>query len=151
MNDLWPLITGALLALIGGGLNDEWRSKRERDRERSSIKISICDELDMIKTTLSNMNEVWRQSHTLYPKYVDDLMSNTAAFDSLRIRLFLIDEDETRKKIIAFYKKLKDICKDSEGKLGTLADSDTARAEQNTFATNFQSLSTDAEEIRRLL
>jgi hypothetical protein len=105
MNEVLTLLTGAVLAIIGGGINDEWRARRERARELEAIKSSLRDELNEIETTIKNMREVREKSKILYPSYVNDMLANTTAFDSLRLRLFLIKDDELRKQIVSFYKK----------------------------------------------
>jgi hypothetical protein len=151
MNDIWLVILGAVLAIGGGWISDEIRAWRERERELKSIKIAIGDELGEIDTTITNMHEVWTQANVLSPTYINDLLANTTAFDNLRTRLFLIEDETLRKKVVVFYKKLKDAAKKSEGKLGTLADTDEARAEQRAFDTEFQSLGTEARGIKKEL
>lgn len=149
MNDTSSIILGAILAIGGGWISDEIRAWRERGRELKSIKIAIGDELGEIETTIGNMHEVWNQAKVLSPKYITDLLMNTTAFDNLRTRLFLIRDEDLRKKIVAFYKKLKDTGENSKGKLGTLADTDEAKAEQGQFDTEFQALCTEAKNIKK--
>jgi hypothetical protein len=152
MNEqLWFIILGATLAIGGGWISDEIRAARERSRELKAIKIAIGDELSEIDTTIKNMHEVWESAHVLNPSYITDLLSMTASFDCLRPRLFLIKKEELRKKVVAFYKKLKDTAKKSEGKLGTLANTPEATAEQTVIEGWFQSIATTAREIREEL
>ncbi|MFA6416381.1 MAG: hypothetical protein WCW56_02750 [Candidatus Paceibacterota bacterium] len=148
-SEFWYLIVGAILAVAGGWISDEIRAWRERERELKSIKIAIGDELGEIKTTISNMHEVWKQAKVLSPSYITNLLANTTAFDNLRTRLFLIKDENLRKRVVAFYKKLKDTGKNSKGKIGTLANTDEAKAEQGQFDTEFQTLCTEAEAIKK--
>ena len=148
MSELFYLIVGAILAIIGGVANDEIRAGRERARELKAIKISLCDELGEIVTTVKNMHEVWEKSKILYPSYISDLASNTTAFDSLRQRLFLISDDALRTQIVAFYKKLKDTAKKSRGKVGTLAQTAEALAEQTGIESDFKTLGAEAKLIQ---
>ena len=151
MDDMWLLISGALLAIMGGGLSDEFRAWRERGRELKSINISIGDELGEIVTTISNMGVVWTEAKMLSPAFVANLLANTTAFDNLRTRLFLIKDKKLRKKIVTFYKDLKDKSKESEGKIGTLDVTPEATAEQAGFNTEFQALGTRAKAIQKEL
>src|SRR3989339_972550 len=121
MNDqVLSLILGAALAIIGGGLGYEYRARRECSRELKSIKVSIGDELSEIESNIHNMYEVWEKAKTLSPSYLAALLQSTTAFDTLRTRLFLIKDQTLRKKVVAFYKKLKDAIKKHEGKVGSL-------------------------------
>lgn len=147
-NDLSLLLIGALLAIGGGWISDEIRACRERARELRAIKIALSDELAEIETTINNMHEVWKTAKVLSPTYVADLLTNTTTCDNLRTRLFLIKQEEVRKKVVAFYKKLKDTAKKSEGKLGSLADTPEAVAEQAAFDADFRSLAAEAKGIR---
>ena len=133
MNDFILLAVGACLALLGGAGNDEFRAWREGRRELNAMKIALCDELGEISDTIKNMHEVWEKSKILYPSYVADVVANTAAFDGLRQRLFLLKDAALRKRIVAFYKSIKDVSKKSEGKLGSLAETPEAIAEQTGF------------------
>lgn len=151
MSDPQLLILGAVLAIAGGIVGDEIRSFLDRRRERDAIKVALCDELGGINTTISSIHTVWESAHVFPPSYVADLLSSTTAYDSLRTRLFLIKEEEVRKKLSDFYKKLRDTVRKTEGKIGTLADTADATAEQSAFDTSFQTLGTEAKEIRNLL
>ncbi len=145
------LIIGALLAVFGGYIGDEIRSWRQRCNERKAIKISLCDELSIIESTINNMHQVWENAKVFPQNFVADLLSNTIAYDGLRTRLFLIKDATLRKKIVAFYKKLRDTVKKTEGKIGTLAQTPEAAAEQNAFDTSFQTLGTEAKDIKEAL
>lgn len=151
MNDLQLLTLGAVLAIAGGVVGDEIRSWLDRRRERKAIKIAICDELGGIEATINNIHTVWESAKVFPPNYVNDLLSSTTAYDGLRIRLFLIKEDDIRAQLSGFYKKLKDTVRKTEGKIGTLADTTEATAEQSGFDTAFQSLGTDAKTLKETL
>ena len=151
MNETWLVILGAVLAIGGGSISEEIRAWRERGRELKSIKIAIGDELGEIATIIEKMHEVWDQAKVFPSSYINNLLSNTRAFDDLRTRLFLVKDEVLRKKVVTFYKKLKDASKKSEGKLGTLADTSEARAEQNGFDTEFQAIGGEAKAIRESL
>lgn len=142
------LLIGAALAVIGGMISDGIRGWRERARERNAMKICILDEINDIISTLEKMHEVWEHGNVLPAFHVNDVCTNTTAFDSLRLRLFLIKDDDLRKKIFAFYKKLKDLGEKSKGKVGSLADTPKVRDQQSKFDIEFQALCTDAKEIR---
>lgn len=151
MNDLQLLILGAVLAIVGGIIGDEVRSFLERRRERSAIKIAICDELGGIEAVIQNIHTVWESAKVFPQNHVDDLLAGTMAYDGLRTRLFLIKNEETRTTLSAFYKKLRDSIRKTEGKIGTLADTTEATAEQNAFDTVFQALGTDARRLKEKL
>lgn len=151
MNDLVLLAVGAGIAIIGGYIGDEVRAWRERSRERDSIKICIADELREIESTIASMHQVWENAQLFHPNYVSDLLSNTSAYDELRARLFLIKSSTIRKEIGAFYKKLKDTAHKTEGKIGTLAETPEAIAEQRAFDTTFQTIATEAKTLREKL
>ena len=97
------------------------------------------------------MHQVWDTAATFHPSYVTDLIDNTSAYDTLRPRLFLIRKGELRKEISDFYKKLKDTAKKTEGKLGTLAQTDEATNEQRGFDTAFQAIGVEAKTLRSKL
>jgi hypothetical protein len=151
MNEVQLLILGALLAIVGGVMGDEIRSWLARSRERKAIKISLCDELGEIEAIIHSIHTVWESAKVFTPNYVADLLSSTTAYDGLRTRLFLIKEDTTRTSLNSFYKKLRDTVRKTEGKIGTLADTPEATAEQGYFDAAFQSLGTDAKELREKL
>lgn len=151
MSDFQLLLLGALLAIVGGYVGDEIRAWRERVRELKAIKITLADELGEIEATIKNMHEVWEQTKFFGAKYISELLSGTSAYDGARPRLFLISDDDLRKKLVAFYKKLKDQVKKSEGRVGTLADTEDAKAEQVAFEAAFQILGTEAKHIREKL
>lgn len=151
MSDLQLVTLGAALAIAGGIIGDEIRSFLDRRRERGAIKVALCDELHEIETTINTIHTVWESAHVFPPSYVADLLSTTTTYDGLRTRLFLIKEEEVRTKLSAFYKKLRDTVRKTEGKIGTLAETAEATAEQNGFDTAFQSLGTEAREIRKAL
>ena len=148
MNNLAPLIIGACLAIAGGYIGDEIRAWRERNRERKAIKICIIDELREIESTISNMHQVWETAATFHPSYITDLLGNTSAYDTHRPRMYLIKDAELRREISDFYKKLKDSAKKTEGKLGTLAQTEEARNEQRGFDTAFQAISAESRSLR---
>lgn len=151
MNDLQLLVLGALLAIAGGVVGDEIRSWLDRRRERKAIKIALCDELSGIEATIHSIHTVWESAQVFPPNYVEDLLSSTTAYEGLRTRLFLIKDESVRAQLSGFYKKLRDTVRKTEGKIGTLADTPEATAEQGSFDTAFQSLGTDAKSLRDLL
>lgn len=151
MNEIYPIIFGALLAIFGGYIGDEIRAWRERGRELHSIKSNLADELSDIDETVKSMHEVWEQTRFFGEKYVTELLSNTSSYDAVRPRLFLIKDKGVRKKLVAFYKKLKDTVKKSEGKVGSLAENQEAQAEQTALETSFQSLGTEAKNLKKEL
>lgn len=148
MNEVWFIILGALLAIGGGYIGDEIRSWSDRRRERTAIKISLCDELKGIEEIVHTIHSVWESAKVFTPSYVSDLLASTTAYDSLRTRLFLINEDDLRADLNSFYKKLRDTVRKTEGKIGTLANTAEVIAEQNAFDTAFQALGTDAKNLR---
>jgi len=66
------------------------------------------------------MHQVWENARVFPPNHVADLVSSTLIYDGLRTRLFLIKDEVLRKQVGAFYKKLVDTAKKTEGKIGTL-------------------------------
>lgn len=151
MNDLVLLAFGALLAILGGYIGDEIRSWRERVREGNAIKISIADELQEIESTIGSMHQVWESAQLFHPSYVTDLIQGTSAYDHLRPRLYLIKNKALRKDINDFYKKLKDTAHKTEGKIGTLAQTQEATNEQAGFDSAFQTICAEAKSIRSKL
>ena len=148
MSEIYFIIFGALLAILGGYIGDEIRAWRERKRELGAIKVNLIDELSEIEGTVRNMHEVWEQTRFFGEKYVVDLLSNTTTYDAVRPRLFLISDTKLRKKLVAFYKKLKDTVKKSEGKVGSLAETKEAQTQQTTLESSFQSIGTEARSLR---
>lgn len=142
------LLAGSLLAVVGGLIGNEIEARRAEQRELSSIKISLSDELEGIKTTINNMHEVWKKTDVLSSSYITDLLSSTGTFDSLHLRLFLIKDQNLRKKIIVFYKNLKDTAEASKGKVGTLDETEKAKKAQASIEEAFQKIGTEAGEIK---
>lgn len=133
MNDIVLLSIGAGLAIVGGAISEEIRAWRGRSRERHAIKVCLADELREVESTIGIMHQVWENAATFHPRFVVDLLDNTSAYDTHRLRLFLIKESELRKEVNDFYKKLKDTAKKAGDKLGTLADTEDAKNEQRGF------------------
>ncbi len=148
MNNILYIILGSVLTIAGGAVNDEIRSTQETKRERKAITISLCDELTEISTTMKNMQEVWEKSKVLYPSYVADIIASTSTYESYKTRLFLIKGEETRKSLVSFYKKMREVARRSDGKLGTLADTEESKTEQSTFAVEFKKIGEDAEALK---
>lgn len=86
-----------------------------------------------------------------HPSYVSDLLAGTQAYDTLRPELYLIKDSKLRKEINDFYKSLKDTARNTDGRLGSLADTDEAKSEQAGFDTSFQALAREAKAIREKL
>ncbi|MCC6404842.1 MAG: hypothetical protein IT405_00425 [Candidatus Yanofskybacteria bacterium] len=144
MNELWLIIIGAFLAIVGGAIGDEIHALNERRRERNAIKIAICDELGEIAATITNIHTVWESAaRVIDPKLVSDLLSSTEVYDGLRTRLFLISDEQLRKGLSDFYKKVKDTVRKTEGKIGL-----TSEAEQGGFDAIFQALGTEANRLK---
>lgn len=146
-----PILLGAVLAVLGGWIGFEIQANREDGRELKAIKIMLGDELASIDTTIQTMHETWTQSSVLYPSYISDLSSNTTCFDELKLRLFLINDDKLRGEIRTFYKKFKDLLRKSEGKVGTLAETQEAKDEQKKLHDEFEKLGKEAGEIKNKL
>lgn len=147
-NEVWFLLAGAVLAIIGGYVGDELRAWRERSRECKALKISLADELQEIESVIHSMHQTWDTTQILSPSYVTALLKTTSAYDNLRPRLFLISNKDLRKEISDFYKKLKDLSARAEGKLGTLSDTTEAKTEQSGFDSNFQTVAGEARALR---
>ena len=145
------LVLGAILAIGGGWIGDVLRARGERQRELEDIKIVLRDELGSIEKEIKTMHETWTQSNILYPTYISNLNSNTASFDHLRLRLFLIRDEKLRGEIHAFYKKFKDLLRKSEGKVGTLAETTEAKDEQKKIHDEFEKIRGEAEAIKNKL
>lgn len=150
MNDFISLLIGALLAIIGGSLGDEIRAWRQSVREWDSIKTTIGDELTEIEGTITNLHNVWTQASILSSEYINDLLNSTSAYDNLRIRMFVCKNNELRKDITAFYKKLKDTARKSLDVV-TLDASAGATAKQAKVDDDFQRLSEAAKKLRENL
>lgn len=149
MNNFWPIVVGAALAVIGGAVGDELHAWGGRRRERKAIKIAISDELSEIETTTTGIHTVWESTaRVIDPKLVGDLFANTAVYDGLRTRLFLITDEDVRKELGAFYKKVKDNVRKTEGKIGALDLTADAVTEQGGFDAGFQALGTQARQLR---
>ena len=148
MSDLTLLLLGAAIAVIGGAIGDEFHAWGDRRRERKAIKIAVGDELSEIETTTAGMHTVWESAHVITPNLVADLVSNTTVYDGLRTRLFLIKDEELRRELSAFYKKVKDTARKTDGKIGSLAVTPDATAEQAAFDTMFQALGIEARQLK---
>lgn len=151
MNDALLLLGGAALALLGGIIGDEYRSWRDRSGERKSIKVSLVDELQDIESTLGKMHQVWEKTTTLYPTDITDLQSCNSAYTTHRQRLFLIQDVKLRKEVHVFYKTVSDMIRKTDGKVGTLADTEEAKNEQRGFHDEFQKIAADAKNLREKL
>jgi len=151
MDDMQLLLVGATLAIIGGVVGDEFRSFLSRRREMNSIKIAISDELCEIEAVILSIHTVWESAKVFPPAYVNDLLSTTTTYDNLRIRLFLIKDATIRAELSAFYKKLRDTVRKTEGKIGTLDDTTESATEQNAFDQAFQKLGEEAKQLREKL
>lgn len=151
MNDALLVLAGAFLAILGGAIGDEIRAIRANARERKSIKICLADELRAVETTLGLMHGTWNTAQMLHPSYVSDLLATMSSYEALRIRLFLISNDQLRKDIGDFYKKLRETARKTKGKIGTLAQTADAIAEQRGFDGEFQALATEARGVRERL
>lgn len=150
-NPIWPAIigaiVGALLSIGGGALGNlikDWSDKRA---ERKYIAISLCDELDEIKSVIEKLESTWDQTGQVFKPNIIELSKNTATFDNLRIRLFVFKKPGDRKEISGFYKKLKKAIEDSVDKVGTLDQSDTGKAQQENIKTKFCDLIREANTL----
>lgn len=152
MSDAWLVILGAVLAVFGGGANDEFSAWRERRRERNAIKVSLSDELTEIVTILNKIKNVWEANHTLVPSYIiKDLTSCTSTYDSLRQRLFLIRDINTRKDITTFYRDLKSAVNSNARRAGSLSKNADIQKEQEEIAKKFIDFIDKAEKIQERL
>ncbi|GEM_PF-2544226 len=143
-----PVVLGSVLAIGGGWIGDVLRAWGERQRELKDIKIVLGDELESIETIIEIMHQTWTASNIVYPVYISDLSSNTASFENLRPRLFLIKDENLRREISAFYKKFKDLLNKSEGTVGTLAETTAAKEEQKKIHDGFEKLGVEAKGIK---
>lgn len=147
-NEIIGVIVGAVLAIIGGAIGNSFTSWRERKREEKSIKICISDELGEIKEIIDKMNEVWDTAHTLSPSHIQDTLDSTGNYEKLRIRLFLIKDEDIRKDINSFYKKLKATCRNKKDEAGSLNDDDESRKIQSEINSSFQQLGNEAKTLQ---
>jgi hypothetical protein len=151
LKGMLPILTGAISAILGGWLGYEIRAKRQDDKELRSIKITIGDELVSIRRTIDTMHQAWTRSSQLYAPDIADLGSNTVCFEELRTRLFLIGDDSLRSDIRDFYREFKELLKKSEGKVGSLSDTEEAKAEQAKIHDDFVALGTKAVALNTRL
>ena len=147
-SELTGVIVGSILAIIGGIIGNSFTSWRERKREEKSIKVCIGDELGEIKEVIDRMNEVWNTAHILSPSHIQDILDSTGNYEKLRVRLFLIKNEDTRKEINLFYKKLKAACRDKKNEVGSLNDDDESRKTQGEINTSFQQLGNEAKTLQ---
>lgn len=151
MNDFILLLIGGFLTIIGGAISNTIHSHLEQGRELKAIKSALADELSGMEATIKLMHEVWEVSHVLYASHLADLAANTKAFDAFYLRLFLIKDTAFRKEMVVFYKKVRDMVRKNEGKVGSLADTTEARAEQTAIEAAFSALAVEAKNIRSKL
>lgn len=147
---LQSLIVGALLAVIGGVAGEWLRMLLEKYQERKFIKIGLSDELDEIFSTINRLKETYDKTGLAHKSYLADL-TNVEAYNHHRRRLFLLKGKDFRHKIVAFYKRLNDCIKDSEDKVGTLADTAESKTEQKEIVTKLYEFAKEAKDIKSTL
>ncbi len=145
------LIIGACLAIFGGVIGQLFKMRLEKRQERKFIKLGLIDELNEICSTIDRLKETFEKTGLAHKSYLTDLLLNMDAYKHHRRRLFILEGEKFRHKIISFYKKLNEHITDSEGKVGTLADSVESKAEQREIVTKLQTFSTEANEIKTTL
>lgn len=144
-------VLGALLAIIGGIIGQWLRMQLELWQERKFIKLGLADELDEIASITKRLKETFEKAGTTHKSYLLELKSNTACFDHHRRRLFILKGEVLRHKIVEFYRKLKDNIEESEGKVGTLAQTPEAKAEQKEIVTKLENFASEADTIKKSL
>ena len=146
--DFVSLITGAILAISGGAFVEWLKLKMQTKQELNFLKISFSDELEGIISIIGKLNEMWEKTGMVHKAYVNDLANNLNAYHDHRSRLFLFKDTELRRGIISFYKQLEELIKESEDKVGSLADTPEAKTEQERIKNKFCFLLTEAKQIK---
>ncbi|MBN8697409.1 MAG: hypothetical protein J0L87_12835 [Bacteroidetes bacterium] len=150
-NVILGAVLGALFAVVGGGVGKKIEMWLNLRQERSFIKKGLIDELDEIITVIGKLKETFEQTSQTPKSYIIDLKSNIEAYNHHRHRLFVLQGDDLRHKIIQFYRKLKDSLEDAEGKVGTLATSPQAKQQQKDIVSKMEKFEQDAKELKKLL
>lgn len=124
------LLAGAFLAIIGGFLGVLIRVRVERKAEIDFIKICLVDELKDICAIIQSIKDTFKKNQTTYVEDINKLDGNTYNFDEHKKRIYLITNENLRKRIREFYKELYDTIRDSLSKAGTLKEGATPPHEE---------------------
>lgn len=141
------LFFGAILAIGGGAVVEIIRVKIERESERKDVEMSLSDELDEIVKTIDKLEETHRQTGIVHKTYMDDLNRGMGAYSNCKSRIFLFKDSKFRKKIIKFYKDLREYIKRSGDNIGSLGDSAETKNKQKEIKDGFLNFRKEANEI----
>ena len=143
------LIVGAILAVIGGVVTEILKSWLESRKDLKILKTLLLDNLHEVITILENLIEVFKQANQISPAYLEQLDEQSKFFDgTLKEKTFAINKEDLRKDIIAFYKKLKILHKETGALVGL---SPQAGVTESTETTEIkQKQERKLEEFKRL-
>lgn len=118
---LFPILLGAGLSIIGGFFGVIIRVRVERRAEIDFIKVCIIDELNDICSIINSIKDTYKKTPTIFPSDLNKLGGNTDNFVEHKKRIFLITNDTLRKEIRTFYKELSDALEDMSSKVSSLS------------------------------
>ncbi len=150
--EVYKLLIGAFLSIIGGFFAVVFRARVERKAEIEYIKIGLKDELAEICSILSKMIETYKTTHIVSNVYLNDLSKNTESFDYHKQRLFLIKDDSLRSSVRIFYKNLGETISDSINKVGKLGEVQVGNEHDqiiNKFNSTYSECSTLKAKIEK--
>jgi hypothetical protein len=150
--DAWKIIIGAFvgstLAFIGGVMGEYLKVRLQNRRERNYIVTNLGDELLEISSIISKFNETFENSNGIAnKKYIIDLSNSMALYTNHKDRLFLFKNQEIRREINTLYKDLRTLISESEGKVGTLANTQESKAQQRDIVQKFKDISTRTTQL----
>jgi hypothetical protein len=152
--DAWVIIIGAIigstLAFVGGVVGEYLKVRMQNRKERNYIISNLEDELVEIIDIISKFNETFENSGTgtANKKYIIDLGNSMSLYTNHKDRLFLFKNKSLRREINVLYKDLKTLISESEGKVGTLANTPESKAQQKEIVQKYKDISTQAQTLK---
>jgi len=144
---IWAAV-GAILASFGGFMGEVLNIFMQNKRERTYIIISLDDELTEIIDIISKFSETFENSGNANKKYIVDLSNSMSSFALHKNKLYLFKNYTLRRRITSFYKSLNNIISEDGSKVGTLAQTAEAKAEQREIVKKFKDIVTTANSIK---
>jgi len=118
-------------------------------RERNYIVTNLGDELVEISSIILKFSETFENSNGVANrKYIIDLSNSMALYTNHKDRLFLFKHQEIRREINTLYKDLRTLISDSEGKVGSLANTAESKAQQKEIVQKFKDISSRAVQLQ---
>ncbi len=142
------IILGAIIAIGTSIVSSLVLDSFHKRQERKEIKVLLLDELNEIIKELGFLEEYWKNKTNILPNYVQSMKNLRSNYENISNRLFLIKNDETRRRIRSFYSDLKTAAYKYSKNAGTLSNSSEAKTEQAKIANEFIDLKNRAETLK---